>query len=406
MINLKHIRDQFPILKEKVHGKQLIYFDNGASSQKPLAVIDALNDYYSKEHANVHRGVHTLSQQATEKFEEVRRLAQGFIHAEKEEEVIFTRGTTEGINLVASCFAKAYIEEGDEILISNLEHHSNIVPWQIVCDEYGAELKVIPVNEAGELIMDEFDQLLSGKTKMVAVGHISNALGTINPIKEIITKAHKVGAAVLIDGAQSAPHISIDVQDLDCDFYVLSSHKMYGPTGIGILYGKEHWLNEMPPYHGGGEMIEKVSFHTGTTFNQLPFKFEAGTPNIADTIAFGEAIKWVQNIGMEAMAKHEHELLTYATQRMQEIEGLRIIGTSENKAGVISFLVGEIHPYDIGTLLDQMGIAVRTGHHCAMPIMERYGIPGTVRASFAVYNTKEEIDVFIDSLKRAVNMLS
>lgn len=405
MIDIQKIRAQFPILNQEINGKPLIYFDNGASSQKPKAVIDALVKYYTHDHANVHRGVHTLSQRATDQFEEVRRKTQRFINAAHDHEVIFTRGTTEAINLVASSFSKLFLNEGDEIIISTMEHHSNIVPWQMACDQYGAVLKVIPIDEKGQIIMDRFDELLTSNTKMVAVNHVSNTLGTINPIEEIIYKAHKVGAAVLIDGAQSCPHIKIDVQDLDADFYCFSSHKMYGPTGIGVLYGKEEWLNDMPPYHGGGEMIESCTFEE-TTYNALPFKFEAGTPNIADTIAFGAAIDWINQVGIENIAAWEHELLKYANAKLSEIEGIRFIGQAENKASVISFLVGDIHPYDMGTILDQLGIAVRTGHHCTQPLMDNYQIPGTVRASFAVYNSKEEIDQFVAAVKRAVMMLS
>lgn len=404
MLDIEKIRKEFPVLDQQIHGRPLVYLDNAASSQKPLRVVRALEKYYTHDHANVHRGVHTLSQRATDQFEAVRRKAQAFVNAEHEHEIIFTRGVTEAINLVASSFGKAFIEEGDEVLVSELEHHSNIVPWQFMCDEWGAELKVIPVDDKGELIMDRFDELLSGQTRIVAVNHVSNTLGTVNPIEEIIAKAHKVGAAVLIDGAQSAPHIKIDVQELDADFYCVSSHKMYGPTGIGFLYGKEQWLNDMPPYHGGGEMIETVSFK-GTTFNRLPFKFEAGTPNIADTIAFGEAMGFMHETGIEEIAHWETELHNYAVDKMMEIPGIQFIGTAEEKAGVISFNVEGIHPYDIGTILDQQGIAVRTGHHCTQPLMERYGIPGTVRASFAVYNTKAEVDLFIEALKKAVSML-
>lgn len=404
MIDIKNIRAQFPILDQEVHGRPLVYLDSAASSQKPKRVIDALDKYYEEEHANVHRGVHYLSQRATDRFEQVRRQAQAFINAEHDHEVIFTRGTTESINLVASSFGKAFIEEGDEVLISAMEHHSNIVPWQIMCQDWGATLKVIPITDEGELIIERFDELLSSNTRLVAVNHVSNTLGTINPIEEIITKAHKVGAAVLIDGAQAVPHMKVDVQDLDADFYCFSSHKMYGPTGIGILYGKEQWLNDMPPYHGGGEMIETVTFEE-TTYNRLPFKFEAGTPNIADTIAFGEAMTFMEEIGIEQIAKWEHELLEYGMQQLGQIEGMRFIGTAREKASVISFLVGDIHPYDMGTILDQLGIAVRTGHHCTMPLMDRFEIPGTVRASFAVYNTKEEVDVLVEGVKRAVDML-
>jgi cysteine desulfurase / selenocysteine lyase len=403
MIDIQNIRAQFPILNQEVNGKPLIYFDNGASSQKPQAVIDALVNYYSKDHANVHRGVHTLSQRATDKFEAVRKKTQAFVNAAHDHEIIFTRGTTEAINLVASSF-KIFMEEGDEVLISAMEHHSNIVPWQMMCEETGAVLKVIPLDEKGQIIMERFDELLTGKTKMVAINHVSNTLGTINPIEEIIYKAHKVAAAVLIDGAQSCPHMKIDVQDLDADFYCFSSHKMYGPTGIGVLYGKEEWLNDMPPYQGGGEMIDTCTFED-TTFNELPFKFEAGTPNIADTIAFGAAIDWMNEIGIENIGAWEHELLEYATEKLSKIEGIRFIGQAEKKASLVSFLVGDIHPYDLGTLLDQLGIAVRTGHHCTQPLMDYYQIPGTVRASFAVYNTKEEIDQFVAAVKRAALML-
>lgn len=403
-LDINNIRKQFPILNQEINGKPLVYLDNGASSQKPKSVIDALSHYYENDHANVHRGVHTLSQRATDAFEAVRKQVQQFINAEHEHEIIYTRGTTEAINLVASSFGKSVVEEGDEVLISTMEHHSNIVPWQMMCQEWGAELKVIPVTDQGELNMDAFDELLSGKTVLVAVNHVSNSLGTINPVEEIIEKAHKVGAAVLIDGAQSVPHMNVDVQALDADFYCFSSHKMYGPTGIGILYGKERLLEELPPYHGGGEMIDRVTFEE-TTYNGLPFKFEAGTPNIADTIAFGEALRFMQEVGIANIGQWENELVAYATKKLLEIDGLRIIGTAQNKASVISFLVGDIHPFDMGTILDQLGIAVRTGHHCTMPLMDRYGIPGTVRASFAVYNTKEEVDALVSGVKRAATML-
>ncbi len=403
-LSIDSIREQFPILDQEVNGKPLIYLDNGASSQKPKRVIDAISHYYENDHANVHRGVHTLSQRATDAFEAVRKQVQHFINAEYEHEIIYTRGTTEAINLVASSYGKVFIEEGDEVLISTMEHHSNIVPWQMMCEEWGAVLKIIPITESGEIIMDCYDELLSGRTAMVAVSHVSNSLGTINPLHEIINKAHKVGAAVLIDGAQSVPHMSVDVQDLDADFYCFSAHKIYGPTGIGILFGKEQWLNDMPPYHGGGEMIDKVSFEK-TTYNSLPFKFEAGTPNIAGTIALGEAIRFMEEVGVENIAAWENELVEYATMKLLDVDGLRIFGTAKNKASVISFLVGEIHPFDMGTILDQLGIAVRTGHHCTMPLMDWYGIPGTVRASFAVYNTKAEVDTLVEGVKRAAAML-
>ncbi len=403
-IHIEEIRSQFPILNQEINGKPLVYLDNGASSQKPTRVIESLKYYYENDHANVHRGVHTLSQRATDAFEAVRKQVQQLINAQHEHEIIYTRGTTEAINLVASSFGKVFIEEGDEVLISTMEHHSNIVPWQMMCEEWGAKLKVIPINDRGEIILDEFDLLLSSKTAMVAVNHVSNALGSINPVFEIISKAHKVGAAVLIDGAQSVPHMKVDVQNLDADFYCFSAHKMYGPTGIGILYGKERWLNDMPPYHGGGEMIDKVTFDE-TTYNSLPFKFEAGTPNIADTIALGEAINFMNEVGIENIGNWEKELVDYATEELLKINGLRIIGTAEKKASVISFLVGDIHPFDMGTILDQLGIAVRTGHHCTMPLMNWYDIPGTVRASFAIYNTKEEVDVLVEAVKRAAKML-
>ncbi len=404
MLDIQAIRGQFPILTQEVNGHPLVYLDNAASSQKPTSVIEALEVYYSRDHANVHRGVHTLSQRATDQFEAVREQAKKFINAEHTHEVIFTRGTTESINLVASSLGKLFIEEGDEILISGMEHHSNIVPWQLLCDDWGAVLKVIPVTEKGELDILAFDELLSGQTRMVAVNHVSNTLGTINPIHEIIEKAHKVGAAVLIDGAQAAPHMKIDVQDFDADFYCLSSHKMYGPTGIGILYGKEYWLKDMPPYQGGGEMIDRVSFE-GTTFNELPFKFEAGTPNIADTIAFGKAIDFINEIGIDEIARWEGELHDYAVEKMKEIKGMKFYGETDHKASVISFLIEETHPYDIGTILDQLGIAVRTGHHCTQPLMDRFEIPGTRRASFAIYNTKEEVDVLVEGIKKAASML-
>jgi cysteine desulfurase/selenocysteine lyase len=403
-LDIDSIREQFPILHQEVNGKPLVYLDNGASSQKPKRVIDAISHYYENDHANVHRGVHTLSQRATDAFEAVRKQVQHFINAEHEHEIIYTRGTTEAINLVASSYGKVFIEEGDEVLISTMEHHSNIVPWQMMCEEWGAGLKIIPITESGEIIMDRFDELLSGRTAMVALNHVSNSLGTINPLHEIINRAHKVGAAVLIDGAQSVPHMSVDVQDLDADFYCFSAHKIYGPTGIGILYGKEQWLNDMPPYHGGGEMIDKVSFEK-TTYNSLPFKFEAGTPNIADTIALGEAIRFMEEVGVVNIGAWENELVEYATMKLLEVDGLRIYGTAKNKASVISFLVGDIHPFDMGTILDQLGIAVRTGHHCTMPLMDWYGIPGTVRASFAVYNTKAEVDTLVEGVKRAAAML-
>ncbi len=404
MLDIQKIRADFPILNRTVNGKPLIYFDNGATSQKPQVVIDAISNYYKEINANIHRGVHTLSQLATDAYEVSRGKVQQHINAKHTHEVIFTSGTTQGINLVASSFT-SLIKAGDEIMVSALEHHSNIVPWQFLCERTGAKLVVIPMNDKGELIMEEFDRLLSDQTKIVAVNHISNALGTINPIEEIISKAHGVGAAVLIDGAQATPHLRPDVQALDCDFYVFSGHKICGPTGVGILYGKEEWLHKLPPYMGGGEMIKEVTFEK-TTYADLPHKFEAGTPNIADGIALGTAIDYLNEIGFENIQKQEKELLAYATEKLLEIEGLKIYGTSENKTSVVSFNIEGIHPYDIGTIIDKLGVAVRTGHHCTQPIMNYFNIPGTVRASFSFYNTKEEIDIFVDAVKKAKTMLS
>ena len=407
MLDLQKIRADFPILSQKVNGKPLVYFDNGATSQKPKVVIDAITKYYEEINANIHRGVHTLSQLATDAYEISRVKVQNHINAEFSHEVIFTSGTTHGINAIANGFS-SILKSGDEILVSALEHHSNIVPWQMLCERTGAVLKVIPMNENGELIMSEFDKLLSEKTKIVTVNHISNALGTVNPIKYMIEKAHQVGAAILIDGAQATPHLKPDVQALDCDFYVFSGHKICGPTGVGILYGKEKWLRKLPPYQGGGEMIATVSFE-GTTYADLPHKFEAGTPNIEAGIVLGTAIDYLNEIGFDNIAKHEHELLVYATAKLLEIQGLKIFGpevSGYNKASVISFNIDGIHPYDIGTIIDKLGIAVRTGHHCAQPIMDFFKIPGTIRASFAFYNTKEEIDIFVEGVKKAQMMLS
>ena len=404
MLDIQKIRADFPILSEKVNGKPLVYFDNGATSQKPQVVIDAIEKYYSTYNANIHRGVHTLSQLATNAYEAARNTIQAHINAKHNYEVIFTSGTTFGINLVANGMA-AFIKPGDEVMVSALEHHSNIVPWQFLCEKTGAKLVVIPMNEKGELVVSEFDNLLSDKTKLVAVNHISNALGTINPIEYIIKKAHEKGAAVLIDGAQATPHLKPDVQALNCDFYVFSGHKICGPTGVGILYGKEEWLRKLPPYQGGGEMIAEVTFEK-TTYADLPHKFEAGTPNIEGGIVLGTAIDYMNSVGFEAIATYENELLTYGTKKLQEIEGLTIYGTSKNKASVISFNINGIHPYDIGAIIDKLGIAVRTGHHCAQPIMNYFNIPGTIRASFAFYNTKEEIDIFVEALKKAQLMLS
>lgn len=404
MFDVQKVRAHFPILSQTVNGKPLVYFDNGATAQKPQVVIDAITQYYSEINANIHRGVHTLSQLATDAYEQARNTIQNHLNAKHNHEIIFTSGTTAGINLVANGFAK-FVKEGDEVMVSALEHHSNIVPWQFLCEKTGAKLMVIPMNEKGELVMEAFEKLLSAKTKIVAVNHISNALGTINPIKQIIEKAHKVGAAVLIDGAQATPHLRPDVQELDCDFYVFSGHKVCGPTGVGILYGKENWLNALPPYQGGGEMIKEVTFEK-TTYAELPHKFEAGTPNIEAGIVLGTAIDYLNGIGFDNIAKYEQELLDYATEKLLEIDGLKIFGTSEHKASVISFNIEGIHPYDIGTIIDKLGVAVRTGHHCAQPIMNFFNIPGTIRASFAFYNTKEEIDIFVEAVKKAQQMLT
>ncbi len=404
LLNIEAIRADFPILSRKVNGKQLIYFDNGATAQKPQAVIDAIDLYYKNQNANIHRGVHTLSQEITVAYENARTTIQKHLNAAHAHEIIFTAGTTASINLVASSFAKKHIQAGDEIIISAMEHHSNILPWQQVCEEKGALLKVIPINQEGELLIDEFEKLISTKTKIVAVTHISNTLGTINPIKEIIAIAHSKNIPVMIDGAQAVPHTGVDVQALDCDFYVFSGHKLFGPTGVGILYGKEKYLNELPPYQVGGGTIKTVTFEK-TEYADLPLKFEAGTPHISGGIGLAAAIDYIKNIGLEKIAAYEHELLLYATEALEKIAGVKIIGTAKNKASVISFSVEGLHPFDIGTILDQLGIAVRTGHHCTQPLMQFYGVPGTIRASFAFYNTKQEIDEFIKGLERTINML-
>lgn len=404
MFDIQKIRADFPILSRQVNGKPLVYFDNGATTQKPQVVIDAIATYYQEINANIHRGVHTLSQLATDAYEASRTTIQNHINAQFSHEVLFTSGTTHSVNLVANGFA-SILKAGDEVLISALEHHSNIVPWQMLCEKTGAVLKVIPMNQKGELIMADFDQLLSDRTKIVTVNHISNALGTINPIKYMIDKAHQFGAAVFIDGAQAVPHLKPNVQELDCDFYAFSGHKLCGPTGTGILYGKEAWLNKLPPYQGGGEMIKEVTFEK-TTYAELPHKFEAGTPNIAGGIALGTAVNYMNSIGFDNIQKQESELLSYATEQLLAIEGLKIYGTAEAKTSVISFNIDGIHPYDIGTIVDKLGIAVRTGHHCAQPIMQFFDIPGTIRASFAFYNTKEEIDVMVEAVKKAKMMLS
>jgi cysteine desulfurase/selenocysteine lyase len=401
--SIREIREEFPALRQQIYGKNLIYFDNGATSQKPQIVLDAINKFYSKENANIHRGVHFMSQKATTEYEESRKRIQKYINARKSEEIIFTKGTTDGINLVASSYGEL-LQAGDEIIISAMEHHSNIVPWQMLCIRKGLLLRVAPINKKGELLMDEFEKMLSKKTKLVAITHISNTLGTINPVKEVIEKAHAVGAKVLVDGAQSIQHMRIDVKDLNCDFYVFSSHKVFGPTGIGVLYGKEDLLDRMPPYQGGGDMISRVTFER-TTYNELPFKFEAGTPHIAGGICLGTAFQFLESIDMTAAEKHERDLAKYAEDMLDTFEGLNIIGEAKNKTSVVSFTVDGLHPFDIGTLLDKQGIAVRTGHHCTQPLMDFYKIPGTVRASFAFYNTKQEIDTFVAALEKSISML-
>ena len=401
--DLSRVISEFPILAQNIHGQPLTYLDNAASTQKPVAVIDAISDFYKTDYANVHRGVHTLSQRATDRFEGARETIQHFIKAKTSKEIIFVRGATEGINLVAQSFARPRLKTGDEILITAMEHHANIVPWQMVTEATGARLRVAPMNEAGELCMDRFAELLNERTRLVAVTHMSNALGTINPIADIIRMAREKGIPTLIDGAQAAPHLSIDVQRLDCDFYVMSAHKLYGPSGIGILYGKERLLKEMPPYQGGGDMIRQVTFER-STYNDLPYKFEAGTPSIADAVGFGAAIDYIQNIGMEAIASHETELLAYATQEAQKIPELKIIGTAPHKGAILSFTLDRIHPHDIGTLLDQLGIAIRAGHHCAMPVMDFYQVPATARASFALYNTEDEVDALMAGIREVIRM--
>jgi cysteine desulfurase/selenocysteine lyase len=404
-LDIYAIRQQFPILNREVKGKRLVYFDNAATSQKPQIVIDALVDYYTGYNANIHRGIHTLAEEATAAFEATRDTVKHFINAAAREEIIFTRGTTESINLVAYTWGRQNIKAGDEIIISTMEHHSNIVPWQILCEEKNAVLKVIPINDEGELLMDEYMKLLSPKTKLVSIVHVSNALGTVNPVKQIIDAAHKAGAVVLVDGAQSSVHLDIDVQDMNADFFAFSSHKLYGPTGVGVLYGKRQLLESMPVFQGGGEMIKEVSFGK-TTYADLPYKFEAGTPNIADTIAFKTAIDFINKLGKDKIRNHENELLHYATAQLEQIPGLQIIGRAKEKVSLISFVIDKIHSQDIGILLDNRGIAVRTGHHCAQPLMERCGIAGTSRASFAVYNTKEEIDELITGLHKVIKMLA
>ncbi|MGB9029403.1 MAG: cysteine desulfurase [Acidobacteriaceae bacterium] len=397
--DVEKIRKDFPILHTKVHGHPLVYLDNAATSQKPRSVIDALVRYYEGENANIHRGVHYLSQIATEEFEKARETVRAFVNAAQTSEIIFTRGTTEAINLVAQTYGRAHVAAGDEVLISAMEHHSNIVPWQILCEEKGAKLRVAPINDAGELLLKEFEKLLGPRTKVVAVAHVSNALGTINPLKKMVAAAHARGIPVVVDGAQAVPHLAVDVQDLDADFYAFSGHKMYGPTGIGVLYGKYALLDAMPPYQGGGDMISSVTFEK-TTYNKLPHKFEAGTPDMAGVVGLKAAIEYMNGVGIAKIAAHEHELLEYATEVVGSLPGVRLIGTAREKASVLSFVLDEVHPHDIGTILDQQGIAVRTGHHCAQPVMERFQIPATVRASFAVYNTKAEIDALVRGIRK------
>ncbi|WP_409079663.1 aminotransferase class V-fold PLP-dependent enzyme [Salibacter sp.] len=402
--DIEKIRADFPVLTRKVHGKDLVFLDSAASSQKPKQVVEAIANYYLHEHANIHRGVHLLSQEATTKYEEARKKIARFINAQNDHECIITKGTTDGINLVASSLGEHCVKEGDEVIISHMEHHSNLVPWQMLCERKKAKLKVIPITDDGELDLEEYEKLLSEKTKIVSVVHVSNTLGTINPVEEMIEKAHDVGAYFVVDGAQAVPHIPVDVQQLNCDFYAFSLHKMYGPTGIGILYGKEEIMNGMPPYQGGGDMINKVTLEK-TTYNDLPHKFEAGTPNIAGGIGMGATIDYIDELDWKAAHEFEADVMDYAHERLSEIEGLRFIGTAEKKTGAISFLVGQIHPYDMGVLLDQLGIAVRTGHHCTQPILERYNIPGTVRASFGIYSTKQEVDQLVKGVERAKRML-
>jgi cysteine desulfurase / selenocysteine lyase len=404
--DVEKVRRDFPILHQQVHGKPLVYLDNAATTQKPLAVIEAINHYYRYDNSNIHRGVHALSERATDQYERTRVAVKSFINAADAREIIFLRGATEAINLVAQTYGRKHVSTGDEVLITAMEHHSNIVPWQMLCDEKGAKLRIAPINERGELLLDEFQKLLNDKTKLVAIGHLSNALGTINPVKEIVRMAHsrKMPVPVLVDGAQAAPRLKVDVQDLDCDFYAVSGHKLYGPTGIGFLYGKAQLLEAMPPWQGGGDMIASVTFDK-TIYNRLPYKFEAGTPNIADTIGLGAAIEYLNELGLEHIERHEADLLEYATRELEKIPGITIIGTAKRKAGVLSFVMEDIHPHDIGTILDSEGVAVRTGHHCAQPVMQRYGIPATARASFGLYNSREDVDALVRGIKKVVEVL-
>jgi len=405
MFDVDRIRDDFPILKQRVNGNPLVYLDNGATSQKPQSVIDAIVDYYTTTNSNVHRGVHTMSQQATDGYEGARSKIRQFINAGKDEEIIFTRNTTEGLNLVAHSYGRQNIRSGDDIIVSNMEHHSNIVPWQMLCEENGANLKVVPIDDSGELVMDEYQKMLSSRTKLVSITHVSNALGTILPAKQIVDMAHAHGAPVLLDGAQAVPHMPVDMKELDCDFYVFSGHKLFGPTGIGILYGKEDYLNSMPPFLGGGEMIKSVTFEK-TIYNDLPYKFEGGTPDIAGAIGLGAAIDYVNGLGFSRITAHEEELLQYGTEALESIAGVHIVGTSAHKAGILSFVMDTAHPHDIGTILDEQGIAIRTGHHCAQPVMQRFQIPATARASLAFYNTKEDIDALVKGIDRVIEVFS
>jgi cysteine desulfurase/selenocysteine lyase len=403
--DVDRIRTDFPILKQKIHGKPLVYFDNGATSQKPQVVIDALNRYYTAENSNIHRGVHFLSEQATAAYEEARHKIKHFINARSEQEIVFVRGTTEAINLVAQSYGRTFVKPGDEIIVSAMEHHSNIVPWQMLCEQTGARLRVVPINHDGELVLDEYCRMLNEKTKLVSVTHVSNALGTIVPVKEIARLAHERHVPVLVDGAQAAPHLKVDVQELDCDFYAFSGHKLFGPTGVGILYGRLELLDAMPPYQGGGDMISLVTFEK-THYNVLPYKFEAGTPHIAGGIGLGAAIDYLEGLEWQQVTAHEHALLTYATAALTDIKGLRIIGTAKEKVGVVSFVFDHIHAHDVGTILDQEGVAVRAGHHCAMPVMQRFGVPATTRASFALYNTRHEIDILVKGIQRALEVFA
>ena len=401
--DVARVRQDFPILSQKVHGKPLVYFDNGATSQKPLCVIEAIDHYYRAENSNIHRGVHQLSERATAAYEAARGKLRGFINARSDQEIIFVRGTTEAINLVAQSYGRTFLKAGDEIIVSAMEHHSNIVPWQMLCAQVGAKLRVIPINHDGEIVMDEYERLLTDKTKFVSVTHVSNALGTVVPVKQIVALAHGRGVPVLLDGAQAVPHLQVDVEDLDCDFYAFSGHKMFGPTGVGVLYGRAELLEKMPPYQGGGDMISLVTFEK-THYNVLPYKFEAGTPNIADGIALGAAVDYLRALDWPAVAAHEDQLLRYATAALEQIPALRIIGTAKEKAGVLSFVFDHVHAHDVGTILDQEGVAVRAGHHCAMPVMQRFGVPATARASFALYNTVEEVDLLVRAIERVLKV--